>query len=140
MTFIDTNVWVYALTDQDHAKKRKAAELIVKTFLEDTICVSSQVLQEFANFAFKKTQKTAEEINAVLKKIASYTFVPDSKDLVIQGVAMKEEYDVGFYDALMLSAANKAKCEVIYTEDLNDGQRYGAVMAVNPFKSTGNRK
>lgn len=26
MTFVDTNVWVYALTEQDHAKKKKAAE------------------------------------------------------------------------------------------------------------------
>ena len=133
MTFVDTNVWVYALTEQDHAKKKKAAELISRTFLEDTICVSSQVLKEFANFAFKKTRKSAEEINAVLKKIASYSFVPDTKELVQQGVVLKEKYDVGFYDALMLAAANKAKCETIYTEDLNDGQRYGDVTAVNPF-------
>ena len=104
MKFIDTNVWVYALTEQDHARKKIAAELISKTYLEDTICVNAQVLKEFANFAF------------------------------MQAVALKERYDVGFYDSLMLSAANKAKCDVIYTEDLNSGQKYGAVTAVNPFK------
>ena len=41
MKFIDTNVWVYALTEQDHAKKKIAAELISKTYLEDTICVNA---------------------------------------------------------------------------------------------------
>ena len=134
MKFIDTNVWVYALTEQDHAKKRIAAELISKTYLEDAICVNAQVLKEFANFAFKRTRKSADEINAMLKKMSSYSFVPDTKELVMQAVALKERYDVGFYDSLMLSAANKAKCDVIYTEDLNSGQKYGAVTAVNPFK------
>ena len=134
MKFIDTNVWVYALTEQDHAKKKIAAELISKTYLEDTICVNAQVLKEFANFAFKRTKKSADEINAMLKKMSSYSFVPDTKELVMQSVALKERYDVGFYDSLMLSAANKAKCDVIYTEDLNSGQKYGAVTAINPFK------
>ena len=134
MKFIDTNVWVYALTEQDHAKKKIAAELISKTYLEDTICVNAQVLKEFANFAFKRTKKSADEINAMLKKMSSYSFVPDTKELVMQAVALKERYDVGFYDSLMLSAANKAKCDVIYTEDLNSGQKYGTVTAINPFK------
>ena len=134
MKFIDTNVWVYALTEQDHAKKKIAAELISKTYLEDTICVNAQVLKEFANFAFKRTTKSADEINAVLKKMASYSFVPDTKELVMQAVVLKERYDVGFCDSLMLSAANKAKCDVIYTEDLNSGQKYGTVTAINPFK------
>ena len=134
MKFIDTNVWVYALTEQDHAKKKIAAELISKTYLEDTICVNAQVLKEFANFAFKRTKKSADEINAMLKKMSSYSFVPDTKELVMQAVVLKERYDVGFYDSLMLSAANKAKCDVIYTEDLNSGQKYGAVTAINPFK------
>ena len=134
MKFIDTNVWVYALTEQDHVKKRIAAELISKTYLEDAICVNAQVLKEFANFAFKRTRKSADEINAMLKKMSSYSFVPDTKELVLQAVSLKERYDVGFYDSLMLSAANKAKCDVIYTEDLNSGQKYGAVTAINPFK------
>lgn len=134
MKFIDTNVWVYALTEQDHAKKKIAAALISKTYLEDTICVNAQVLKEFANFAFKRTKKSADEINVMLKKMASYSFVPDTKELVMQAVALKERYDVGFYDSLMLSAANKAKCDVIYTEDLNSGQKYGTVTAINPFK------
>ena len=134
MKFIDTNVWVYALTEQDYARKKIAAELISKTYLEDTICVNAQVLKEFANFAFKRTKKSADEINVMLKKMASYSFVPDTKELVMQAVALKERYDVGFYDSLMLSAADKAKCDVIYTEDLNSGQKYGTVTAINPFK------
>ncbi len=134
MVFIDTNVWVYALSGQDHGKRAVAIDLIAGSYRDDVICVSSQVLKEFANFAFKKSAKTAAQINAMLSKIASYGYVSDTKDLIFSGVTGKEEWQVGFYDALILAAANKAGCSIIYSEDLNDGQKYGNVTAVNPFK------
>ena len=133
MVFIDTNVWVYALSAQNHAKKKAAVNLIAKSYRDDVICVSSQVLKEFANFAFKKTTKSAAEINAMLTKIGSYSFVADTKELIADGVIGKETWQVGFYDALMIAAANKAGCSTIFTEDLNNGQKYGNVTAVNPF-------
>jgi predicted nucleic acid-binding protein len=132
MVFIDTNVWVYALSAQDHEKKKVAVDLIAKSYRDDVICVSSQVLKEFANFAFRKTAKSAVEINAMLSKIGSYTFVADTRELVADGVTGKEAWQVGFYDALMIAAANKAGCSTIFTEDLNNG-KYGKVTAVNPF-------
>ena len=134
MVFIDTNVWVYALSSQDHAKKKAAIELITTSYCDDMICVSSQVLKEFANFAFKKTRKTAAEINAALLKIGSYSFVADTRELIAEGVTGKEKWQVGFYDALMIAAANKAGCHTIYTEDLNDGQKFGCAVVANPFK------
>ena len=133
MVFIDTNIWVYALSAQNHAKKKVAVNLIAKSYRDDVICVSSQVLKEFANFAFKKTTKSAAEINAMLTKIGSYSFVADTKELIADGVIGKETWQVGFYDALMIAAANKAGCSTIFTEDLNNGQKYGNVTAVNPF-------
>ena len=133
MVFIDTNVWVYALSAQNHAKKTVAVNLIAKSYREDVICVSSQVLKEFANFAFKQTAKSAVEINAMLAKIGSYTFVADTRELIADGVVGKETWQVGFYDALMIAAANKAGCSTIFTEDLNNGRKYGNVTVVNPF-------
>ncbi len=133
MVFLDTNVWVYALSGQDHAKRASAITLITRSFRDDTICVSSQVLKEFANYAFKKTRKTAEQINAMLETIGENAFVADTKQLVSDAVTGKETWQVGFYDALILAAANKAGCSTIYTEDLNDGQQYGNVVARNPF-------
>jgi predicted nucleic acid-binding protein len=36
---------------------------------------------------------------------------------------------------LILAAAEAGGAEVLYTEDLNDGQRYGGVQARNPFQT-----
>jgi len=40
-----------------------------------------------------------------------------------------------FIDSLLLVAAQENGCDEILTEDLNDGQMYGSVKAVNPFKN-----
>ena len=34
MVFIDTNVWVYALSPQDHVKRNTAVDIIAKSYRE----------------------------------------------------------------------------------------------------------
>jgi predicted nucleic acid-binding protein len=43
-------------------------------------------------------------------------------------------YKISFWDALIVQAAGSCGAEVIYSEDLADGQRYGDVRVVNPLK------
>jgi predicted nucleic acid-binding protein len=52
---------------------------------------------------------------------------------ILGAIQMEERYQISFWDALILTAAESAKAEVVYTEDLNDGPRYGTVIARNPF-------
>ena len=44
-------------------------------------------------------------------------------------------HQISFWDALILQAAQSAGVAILYTEDLSDGQRYGTVRVVNPFKN-----
>ena len=39
-----------------------------------------------------------------------------------------------FYDSLLLATAEANGCEEFWSEDLNDGQVYCGMKAVNPFK------
>ena len=48
---------------------------------------------------------------------------------------LKQRYGTQFFDSLLLSAAEENGCDEILTEDLNDGQMYGSVKAVNPFRN-----
>lgn len=52
----------------------------------------------------------------------------------MRGIEIKNRYDIQFYDAMMLAAAERAGASEFYTEDLNDGQLYCDIKAVNPFK------
>ncbi len=50
----------------------------------------------------------------------------------------EERYRISFWDALILAAAQSGEAEILYTEDLNDGQQYGTVTVRNPFRTSNN--
>ncbi len=45
--------------------------------------------------------------------------------------------DTNVYDSLLLASASEIGCDEFISEDLNDGQIYCGMRAVNPFKSVG---
>jgi predicted nucleic acid-binding protein len=55
---------------------------------------------------------------------------------ITAAIQNEERYQISFWDALILAAAESGGAEVLYTEDLNHGQQYGTVLARNPFRST----
>jgi predicted nucleic acid-binding protein len=48
-----------------------------------------------------------------------------------------ERYRLSFWDALIVTSAQKAQASVLWTEDLNSGQRMGDVVIRNPFMPMG---
>ena len=52
---------------------------------------------------------------------------------VLEAVDAAHRHQLSFWDALVVVAAVKGGASVIYSEDLNHGQRYGAVQVLNPF-------
>jgi predicted nucleic acid-binding protein len=48
---------------------------------------------------------------------------------------LEARYQLSFWDALVVQAAHVAGAEILYSEDLSDGQRYGTVRVKNPLTS-----
>lgn len=42
-------------------------------------------------------------------------------------------YQISYWDAAILAAAEELGCTKLYTEDLNHGQTYESVQVINPF-------
>ena len=42
---------------------------------------------------------------------------------------------LSFWDTLIVQAAITSRAEVLYSEDLNAGQRFGAIVVRNPFRT-----
>ncbi len=42
---------------------------------------------------------------------------------------------VSFWDGLIVAAAERTRCSFLLSEDLQDGQKFGSVTIVNPFKT-----
>lgn len=96
--------------------------------------ISIQVLNEFANIALKKLQLTDDETKAYIEAFKSIGTLRPRVEWTSRALEIRKRYMIQFYDAMLLAAAEAGGCDEILTEDLNDGQLYCGIKAVNPFK------
>ena len=131
---LDTNVLVYAV-DRTDAKKNARAVSVVQSALRGTrdYAVSAQSLSEFANVAFRKLALPADSILEFLRVFKGLTTILPDNEVISRSVEIKALYGLQFYDATLVAAAERAGAREIWSEDLNPGQRYGGILAVNPF-------
>jgi predicted nucleic acid-binding protein len=129
--FFDTNVFVYAII-QDDPRSDRAEELIAQGGT-----VSVQVLSEFVAVARRKTKMPWVDIRRALDGIN--TLCPDPLPITLdthrEALAIAEKYGYRIYDALIVASALEAKCTILYSEDMRDGQVIdGGLTIRNPFR------
>jgi predicted nucleic acid-binding protein len=54
-------------------------------------------------------------------------------DLHATARALAEDHRLSFYDALIVASATEAGCNILYSEDMQHGRKFGNVTIVNPF-------
>jgi predicted nucleic acid-binding protein len=131
--FFDTNVLVYAAvgTGNDERKRKRAFELIEST----EFGTSAQVLQEFFVTVVKKASRPLAPAQALawIEQWTAFPCQPIDHQLVRIAIEHSERYAIAYWDAAILAAAEALGAHTVYSEDFNDGQRYGRVRVVNPF-------
>ena len=137
MRFFDTNILVYASTDQDPRKGKIAREVIQHSIeVNHDGCISTQILSEFANVMIGKLHHDRESVDGFLDYYRELLATDVTIDLVRRAIDVKEEYQLQFYDALIVATAEKLGCLEIVSEDLNPGQVYRGMAVVNPFATS----
>lgn len=136
--FLDSNVLVYAAyPKQDEQWKRDIAFNLIAN---EDYAISTQVMLEFFNATTRKRKPglTLDVARDWLVDIGSTAVVGADEALVLEAVEMSNRYRIVFWDGMIIAAAHRAGASTLYTEDLNHGQKYGAVQAINPFKNQPN--
>lgn len=131
--FIDTNVVVYANDSRDSTKQSSASERMAEIMRAGTGVVSTQVLQEYASVAITKLRQEDAIVLRVLRLLETLEVVQATPALVRRAVELRKVYQVGFWDAGIIAAAEQADCDLILSEDLSAGRFYGGIRVVNPF-------
>ena len=57
--------------------------------------------------------------------------------LCLRAMEIEERYQLSFWDAMIVQAAESAGCEILYSEDFVHGREYEGVLVVNPFVESG---
>lgn len=133
--FVDTNILMYAHDRAAGEKHEKAMALLEKLWETRSGVVSTQVLQELAVNLRKKARKPldAKATRDVVSDYLAWQVVVNGGDSILEALDLEARYQVSFWDALVIQAAQAAGAGVLYSEDLADGQLYGTVRVENPL-------
>jgi predicted nucleic acid-binding protein len=133
--FVNTNVLVYAYDAGAGEKHRRARALLEELLDSRRGCVSVQVLQELYVTLTRRLSHPldSQTAGAVVAAFATWTtHVPAAED-VLAAIELHERAQISFWDAMIVRSAGALACDVLYTGDLNQGQRYDGVLVVDPF-------
>ena len=138
--FFDTNVVVYAQDIAAPLKRARALAVIEAAMQAACFVISTQVMQEFYNVVLRKRLMTPPHAVQLLTQLAQHTVVSANAESVLRSIALQQRHRLSIWDALVVQAALDAHCVVLYSEDLQDGQRFTAatgagpeLQVVNPF-------
>ena len=135
-SFVDTNILVYAEDRSAKGKHEVARDLLMDLWDDRSGVVSVQVLQEFYVTVTRKLKKPLSSAKAqeIVSEYLTWTVVANTGKLLTDAIELQQKAKLSFWDSLVVQAAIDAGCPALYSEDLSDGQRFGPVIIVNPFK------
>jgi len=134
--FLDTNIFAYSFDKGAASKLRRAQQLILQGITTRKGVVSYQVVQEFFNLALRKfaqpmsAAEAEQYLHAVFRPLLA---VQSSQALFSQALRLQENHRLSWYDSLIVAAATESQCTVLYSEDMQHGQRFGELQIKNPF-------
>ncbi|MGX5801590.1 PIN domain-containing protein [Bradyrhizobium sp. Arg314] len=131
-SFLDTNILIRAAERRpDDPRKSAICRALV---LNEVFGVSAQTIAEFVNAATRaKIGLPATVVDRWVDYLSSMPFTVLDAAIIRRGFWMRQRYQIQYYDAALLAAAERLGAPIFYTEDLNHNQIYGSVRAVNPF-------
>lgn len=134
MRFVDTNILLYSIST-DPAEEKKAA-IAAEVLGHADLGLSVQVLQEFfvqATHPRRPGAISSDDALALIDTWLRYPVQETTTDLVRAAVACAKRWQISYWDAAIVEGARAVGCTQIVTEDLNHGQDFGGVTAINPF-------
>ena len=132
--FIDTNVLIYAFSEDEPTKQQKALNLIDAVACDAII--SNQVINEFANIFLKKFKLPIEQVeDSFLELDSLLNIVSFDMSTQIRALRLKQRYNLQYFDSLIISTALENKCNILYSEDMQHELIIdNRLKIINPFK------
>ena len=130
--FLDTNILVYAATADDPDRQAVAQRLVADLGLTH-ITISTQVLAEAHNVLTRKKRWVVDDALQAVKGFRGMRIVVLGADSVLAALELAARQRLSTWDAMVIQAAQESGCDTLFSEDLQNGRRFGAVQIVNPF-------
>lgn len=135
LVFVDTNVLLYGVDDKDLVKRDRARAWLAVCWQRHCGRISTQVLNEYYWNATRKfsTQVSRGDARADVRRYQHWQPWQIDHATLETAWAAEARYDLSYWDALMVAAAQQQGCAYLLTEDLQHDQQIDGVRIVNPF-------
>lgn len=135
--FVDTNVLLYAFDDADKKKQERSRDWLAACWKRRCGCLSTQVLNEFYANARKRfaTAISAGDARAEVRRYQQWKPWLIDQPTIETAWALESRYQLNYWDALMVAAAQHMGCQWLLTEDLQHDQQIEKLRIVNPFQA-----
>ena len=135
--FFDTNVLVYAVDQRDPEKQARSRALLTEAIENNTGALSTQVLSEFFTVSTSRRRVpqplSPTDARLIVEQVSVMPVIAVDLSMVRRAIDTSQRYGIAYWDGLIIAAAERAGCARLFSEDLNAGQSYNGVLAVNPF-------
>jgi predicted nucleic acid-binding protein len=134
--FVDTNIWLYALTANDGAAIDKR-HLLAFDFLGQLAypVLNSQVMRETCSNLIKKSRFPEERIQRLIRAwYQDCEIHPSNAAQHLLASDLRERHSFSYWDSLIVAASLDAGCSTLYSEDMQHGREVeGQLTIINPF-------
>lgn len=107
-------------------------ETKARVFFEIYECITStQALNELSNIMIKKFKITPSEVSGVVDEISENCQISTVGLGTIKiALDIAERYKYSYYDSLIIPSALENDCNILLTEDMQDGQNIESTLTI----------
>lgn len=132
---LDTNVLVYAEGVNGSDRQGQALDLL-GSLSRVQVLIPVQALGELFNVLVRKARKHRHEARAiVLSWRDTYLTIDTSADVMLGATDLAVDHRLAIWDAVILTAASRAGCRLLLSEDLQEGFTWSGLTVADPFAS-----
>ena len=136
--FVDSNIFLYAFTEIDDKSKKEeiAKHKICSEIILNDINISTQVINEVSSNMIRKLKFSNSEVREFVESCyGRYNIINFSQELFVVASKIRENYNISYYDSMIVSAGLKANATILYSEDMqHDLVVNDSLRIINPFK------
>lgn len=132
--FIDSNVWLHSIMDQDEAKKAAAQKLVDRS--GQKLFLRTQVLNEVCVNLKRKANVSEEQLRMIIGSFhLNHEVVQINESHLVKASEIRSHASFSFWDSIVAASALSANAQILFSEDMQDGYVLENRLRIeNPFK------
>jgi len=127
---LDSNILIY-----NHSLDCENKRVIARSFFNENPVISSQVISEYFNVMNRNFKMKKQDLIQLCSLWLEKCYV---QPVILSTIKLSQnlvvKYDFQIFDGIIASAALEADCDILYSEDMQNGQVIEKTLKIkNPF-------